>query len=279
MFMRKELVSVIIPTKNSSRFLENCLKSIKSQTYLSIELIIVDGNSSDKTLEIAKKYKSVIYEFVPKVASGTFDAPHKRNYGAKKARGKYIYYVDADMELSKGLLSEATELCEKRFDALIIPEDSFGEGIWASAKNLERRCYWGDDSIEAPRFFKKDVWKKLGGLDETLGGGGDDWDLHQKLLEKKYNVGRTKNIVGHNEGKLELFKLMKKRFMYGRDSIKYISKRPKAGVVSYFPIRKAYIKNWKLFVMRPIDAVAFIIMRSMEYLAGFSGIVFSSLLK
>jgi len=63
--------------------------------------------------------------------------------------------------------------------------------------------------------------------------------------------------------------------MYGLDSAKYIKKRPNEGIKSYFPIRKAYIANWKLFLSRPIDTIAFIIMRTVEYLAGFSGILYA----
>ncbi len=274
--MERGLVSIIIPTKNSDRFLANLLESIKKQSYKKIETIIVDGYSTDNTIAISKRYKVKIINFVPKVSRGTFDAPHKRNYGVKKSRGEFVYYVDADMVLSSNLVKEAASMMDK-FDALILPEDSFGEGIWASAKNLERRCYWGDDTVEAPRFFKKEVWLSVGGLDESLGGGGDDWDIYQKLKDKKFRVGRTHAIVRHNEGKLELFKLLKKRFMYGRDSVKYISKRPKAGVKNYFPIRAAYIRNWRLFVNRPKDTLAFIVMRSAEYTSGFCGVVFSAI--
>lgn len=273
--MNNPLVSIIIPTKNSGFFLENTLKSIKEQAYKYIEIVLVDGNSQDATLPLAKKYKATVYQYNPKVPKGFFDAPHRRNYGVQKAKGKYVYYLDADMELPKNLVKEAVELCEKTFDALILPEDSFGEGVWASAKNLERRCYWGDDTIEAPRFFKKSVWQKVGGLDESLGGGGDDWDLHQKLIEQGYKVGRTKSIVMHNEGKLQLKKLFKKRFMYGKDSVLYLSKRPKAGAKSYTPFRSAYFKNWKLFVKRPVDSFYFVIMRTTEYFAGASGIIYS----
>lgn len=269
------LVSVIIPTKNSSEFLSNCLSSIRQQTYPNIELIIVDGGSIDKTLEICKKYGAKVFTYKPNVAKGVFDAPHKRNYGVGKAKGKLVYYVDADMELPKKLISEAVGLCSNKYDALILPEDSFGIGIWASAKNLERRCYWGDDSVEAPRFFKKSVWKNVGGLDVSIGGGGDDWDLYQKVLDRGYKVGRTKNIVMHNEGNLKLLKLMKKRFMYGRETAKYIKKRPKAAAASYFPIRMSYIRNWKMFLSRPADSVVFVIMRFCEYLSGGAGILYS----
>ena len=275
----KALVSIIIPTKNSSEFLSNCLSSVRLQTYSNIELIVVDGGSTDKTLDVCKKYNAKVFIYKPKVAKGVFDAPHKRNYGVKKARGKFVYYVDADMELPKNLISEAVNLCSEEYDALILPEDSFGVGIWASAKNLERRCYWGDDTVEAPRFFKKSVWEKVGGLDVSIGGGGDDWDLYQKVLDRGYRVGRTKNIVMHNEGNLKLLKLMRKRFMYGRETAKYIKKRPKAAVSSYFPIRMSYIKNWKMFLSRPADTVIFVIMRVCEYLSGGAGIIYSMLNK
>lgn len=277
--MTNKKVSIIIPTRNSDRFLENTLKSIKKQTYKDIEVLVVDGKSTDRTHEIAKKYKATILIYVPNVPQGTFDAPHKRNYGVKKAKGTYVYYVDADMELTPNVIKEAVSLSEKGADAVIVPEDSFGEGIWAQAKNLERRCYWGDDTIEAPRFFNKKVWLAVGGLDESLGGGGDDWDLHQKLKDKGYSIARTKSLVMHNEGNLSLKALCRKRFMYGRDTFKYIQKRPAAGSKSYFPIRKAFLKNWKLFIRRPKDTGAFVIMRSAEYFSGFSGIVYTMIKK
>ncbi len=277
--MKQSRVSIIIPAKNSATMLSACLQSIAGQSYEDIEIIIVDSNSADGTKALAKKYGAILMQYVPKVPKGTFDAPYKRNYGVAHAHGTYVYIVDADMELPKGLIAEAVKLCEKGADAVILPEDSFGIGPWARAKNLERQCYWGDDTIEAPRFFKKSVWHDFGGLDESLGGGGDDWDMYEKLKYEGYHVMRTKLKVAHNEGKLHLWALMRKRFMYGRDSVQYIRKRPIAGFVSYFPVRKAYIKNWRLFISRPKDSVYFIIMRSAEYLAGLSGIIFSYIIK
>lgn len=268
-------VTIIIPSKNSLHFLPACLESIKRQTYKNIEILIIESGVIEKTKSIAKQYRVKVLYFKPKVAKGIFDAPHKRNFGVKKASGSYVYYVDADMELQPNVIKEAVALCTKGYVAVIVPEDSFGQGMWARAKNLERRCYWGDDTVEAPRFFQKKVWQEVGGLDETIGGGGDDWDLYQKLKDKGLKTGRTKSLVLHNEGNLRLGNLIKKRFMYGRETVKYIAKRPKAGIISYFPIKKSYLKNWKLFLTRPIDTVAFLIMRTGEYCAGFAGIIYS----
>lgn len=273
--MKRGVVSIVIPTKNSAVYLKDCLESIRKQSYTAIETILIDSASSDDTLVLAKQYGAKVYQFTQKVPSGLFEATYKRNFGAGKAQGDFIYYLDADMILEKNVISQAVVLTKKAYGAVIISEDSFGTGVWAQAKNLERRCYWGDDTIEAPRFFPIKIWYELGGLDESVGGGGDDWDLYQKLLDHGYKVAWTSDIVHHNEGTLQMRNLLKKRYMYGRESLKYIAKRPKAGIISYFPIRRAYIRNWRLFVSRPKDAFFFIIMRSGEYLAGFLGSMYS----
>lgn len=273
--MKNKRVSIIIPTKNSAKFLEKTLQTIKLQSYPNIETIIVDGNSMDETQMISKKYHCKVYNFIPKVKIGLFDAPYKRNYGVKKSTGDYIYWLDADMELPPRLIQEAVDLCAKKYDALIIPEDSFGVGVWAKAKQLERRCYWGDNTVESPRFFKKSVWNNIGGFDESLGAGGDDVDLTQKLFEKGYTIGRTKGIVLNNEGNLTFKNLYKKKFMYGREMKNYILKRPKSSFVSYFPIRPAYIRNWKMLLANPFDTCILIYMRTVENVAGFVGLVYS----
>lgn len=271
----KGRVSIVIPTRNSAEFLEKSLKTIKSQSYRDIETIIVDGSSKDATLSISKKYRCRIINFIPKVKMGLFDAPYKRNLGMDRATGEYVYWMDADMELPKDLVREAVALCKKGYDAVVLPEDSFGIGIWAAAKNLERRCYWNDSTVECARFYKKSVWKSIGGFDESLGAGGDDLDLAQKLLKKGYKVGRTKSIVRHNEGNLTLKKLYKKKFMYGREMLNYFVKRPKSSFISYFPLRPAYIRNWRLMLKHPYTTIVFIFMRGVEYTAGFVGLIYS----
>ncbi len=99
------LVSVVITTKNEEKNIENCLRSIRSQTFKNIELIVVDNFSEDKTAEFAKKYTAKVY-FKGNERSA------QRNYGAKVASGKYLLYLDADMILSPNLIAECVEKCE-----------------------------------------------------------------------------------------------------------------------------------------------------------------------
>ena len=81
--MKKPLLSVIVPTKNSERFLERCLKSIKSQTYKNLEIIVVDNNSNDKTKEIAEKYTKLVFNKGPERSA-------QRNFGVLKSKGEFV---------------------------------------------------------------------------------------------------------------------------------------------------------------------------------------------
>src|SRR6185369_13000327 len=109
--------------------------------------------------------------------------------------------------------------------------------------------------------------------DLSLGAGGDDWDLYLKVLNKNPNVKRIETVVMHNEGYIRLDKLFKKSIMYGQDALKHLDKRPKDAIRSFFPIRQGYIKNWRLFLSRPKDTLALIIVRFTEYLGGSIGVL------
>ena len=102
------LVSIIIHTRNSDKTLEKCLQSIKNQRYKNIEIIIVDQESEDNTLPIAKKFGVRIFSS-PK--SLFYNGPSRsRNIGAKNAYGEIFYHLDSDMELSENIISESVEI-------------------------------------------------------------------------------------------------------------------------------------------------------------------------
>src|SRR5665811_1228312 len=101
------MVSVIITTKNEERNIENCLKSIKEQSYSNIEIIVVDNYSSDKTKEIARRYTDKVYDKGPERSA-------QRNYGMiDKSSGEYVMFVDADMVSSRDLIGDCVEFIER----------------------------------------------------------------------------------------------------------------------------------------------------------------------
>lgn len=88
----KPLVSVVIATHNSEKTIELVLKSIKTQNYPNskIEILIIDGKSTDSTLEIAAKYNSRIF------INTKVDQVYAKHIGYRKAAGRYILFLDSD---------------------------------------------------------------------------------------------------------------------------------------------------------------------------------------
>lgn len=212
-----KLVSVIVTTRNEEANIKNCLESIVAQDLPAeqIEIIVVDNNSTDKTKGIASRFTENVFNF------GT-ERSSQRNYGVRIAKGKYILYLDADMILSRSVISECLTLCEKNKHAgIYIPENIVGKGFWIKVRNFERSFY-NATVIDCVRFIPKDVFLDIGGFDENL-TGPEDWDLDMKIREK----GRTAiidSVIYHNEGAFCFRKYLAKKEYYALSFEKYINK-------------------------------------------------------
>lgn len=88
-------VSVVVPIYNAEAYLERALKEIIQQTYIDIEIILVNDGSTDKSLEICKKYMKKDNRI--KIVTGeNHGAAYARNQGIKNATGDYLLFIDAD---------------------------------------------------------------------------------------------------------------------------------------------------------------------------------------
>ncbi len=110
--MKKPFFSIIVPTLNEQRFLPNLLKSLVAQDMKDFEVIISDGNSTDKTIHVANLYKKKIPEL--RVLEHTrAGLPWQRNQGAKHAKGNWLLFIDADTILLPYCLSRLQVLLKK----------------------------------------------------------------------------------------------------------------------------------------------------------------------
>jgi glycosyltransferase involved in cell wall biosynthesis len=254
------LVSVVVTTKNEEKNIENCLKSIKNQTFKNIEIIVVDNFSDDKTAVLAQNYAATVY----------FKGPERsvqRNYGAKVARGKYLTYLDADMILSPTVIEECVSKCENEcIDALYIPERIVGDGFWIKVRDFERSFYTGT-VIDAVRFIRRDLFFRVEGFDETL-IGPEDWDLDRKIRK----IGQTSTIQAalyHNEGTFNIKKYLKKKNYYTAGIQKYIQKwdHSDSETMKQIGVRYRFIgvffegSKWKKLFKHPVYAIAMYCLR------------------
>lgn len=269
--IKKPLVSVIVPTKNSSFTIGKCLASIQKQTYPNSEIIIVDNYSQDETKEIARKYGGVFLKGPERSA--------QRNFGAKKAKGDYFFFVDSDMELTPRVITECLEeMNDKGLGAVIVPEVSMGEGFWAKCKALEKRCYIGDETIEAARFFKREVFFRVKGYDENL-IAAEDWDLSQRMKKAGFAIGRISALIRHQEGRLGLVKTVKKKFGYGVTIGRYIAKHKEESKKQLILMRPAFLRNYKQLLKSPFTSLGLFVMKFCEFGAGAAGFAVAKIRK
>ena len=99
----KDLISIIIPVYNVENYVERCLESVLNQTYTNLEIIIIDDGSTDKSSKICEKYKKKDKRIkLSKISNkGT---SYARNYAIKKAKGKYINFIDSDDYIESNMI-------------------------------------------------------------------------------------------------------------------------------------------------------------------------------
>ena len=203
------LISIIIPTMNASGHLKNLLPSLIEQTYTNFEVIINDDKTTnDDTRNLLRRFEKKIK--IKYIHENTSMAQGRKS-GARYAKGKYLLHIDADMSLSQKVLESCIVEMEKGYDALIIPEISYGEGFWAKVKSFERSMYVGDETIESARFIRTDVYNEIGGHNEKM-VLSEDKDLDLKIRKAGFKVGRIEEPIYHNEGHLSLTRDLQKKF-------------------------------------------------------------------
>jgi len=251
------LVSVVVPTRNSAQTLEACLASIRVQQMASVELIVVDNNSSDATQNIARRYADV-------VMTGGPERSAQRNSGASVAKGEYLLFVDSDMVLEPDVAFSCLARAEQTMaPAVIVPEVSVGQGFWASCRMLERSCYSGDDTIEAARFFARRIFDRSGGFDEEL-TGPEDWDLTIRIATGSH-LPRAASTIFHHEGKLQLGTVLAKKRYYARSSVRYWRKHRQTAVhQANVVFRPAFIRNWRRLLTHPVLAAGVLSLKTLE---------------
>lgn len=264
--MNSNPVSIIVTTKNSLKFFEKCLISIRKQSYKNIELIVVDNYSVDNTVNIARKYTKHIYIKGPERSA-------QRNYGAKKASNKYLYFVDSDFVLEKNVVSQAMKKINEGYDAIVVHNSPDVSVSWiAKVRKFEVDMYKYNLDHSAARFFKKDVFEKIGGYSEDI-TAGEDYDIQNKLNRGSYKTGFIDAEAIHLGEPTSILKHMKKYYEYGKDFNKYkkANKDESKKQLGFF--RPVYFKNWKKFVKSPILGLSFIIYHILKFLSGGLGML------
>lgn len=266
----KPLVSIIFAAYNETAHTKRLLDSIKSQSYENIEtLVVVDKKTTDDTFDVAKNNGAI-------AIIGSMERSENRNIGAKKAKGEYLMVLDADMILTKDVVKDCVDVVIKdsEIKTVTIPEKSIGTSFWAKCKAFERNFYYLDENsnIEAARFFEKKAFMEVGGYDPNI-TGPEDWDLPEQINKMYPKKHKIKAHIIHNEGNVNLIKLIKKKYYYGKKANIYLEKNEVSKVSSktiYF-LRPVFYRHWKLWLKNPMISIGTFTMLTGEFIAGVLG--------
>lgn len=225
-----KLVSIIIPTRNLGTTLDNCLKSIfEKSTYPNYEVVVIDnGSDEQETLDILNTWKQKeperfsCYEFdVP------FNYPKINNYGATKAKGDYLLFLNNDTEVLtpdwiEAMVEQAQRSSIGAVGALLLyPDDTIQHagvvlGIGGVAGH-SHKCYpahhlgYYNQLVTVNNYSavtgaclmcRREIFEEVGGLDEQLEVAFNDVDFCLKLVSRGYrNIYLPHVVLYHYESK------------------------------------------------------------------------------
>jgi len=184
------LVSVVIPCYNQGQFIDDAVASIRVQSFTDLEIIIVnDGSTDSYTNELLAGYGRG--GNVKVIATENRGLAAARNRGIREAVGKYILPLDSDDKIGQGYVEKAVTVLEQNPDVGIVycRATLFGavETDWDLPEySLQQMLI--DNIIFCSAFFRREDWLSVGGYDEGMIYGWEDYSLWLSFIERGRKV-------------------------------------------------------------------------------------------
>ena len=178
-----QAVSIVIPCHNHGKYLLETINSLYLQTYKNFEIIIVDDGSNDEfTKSVLKNFENQGHTVITQLNKGPAAA---RNAGIKHSKGEYILALDADdtleptfIEKTMNLFSTGTEIIGA---SSWVNQFGANKGI-VTCKGGSIKNFVGDCPVVVSAIFMKHRWTEIGGYDEQMLLGYEDWEFWIRYL-------------------------------------------------------------------------------------------------
>jgi glycosyltransferase involved in cell wall biosynthesis len=202
------LVSVVTPSYNQARYIDETIRSVLEQDYPLVEYIIVDGGSTDGSIEIIQRYVDRLAWWVSEPDKGQTDALNK---GFAHARGEILAWLNSDdtylphaLSQAVGYLQAHPEVGMVYGDANFIDPDGRVIGKFPARQTNYRRLRRGYVHIpQQAAFFRADLWKQVGPLDPSFyfAMDYDLWVRLARIAPLKHHPALWANFRLHDSGK------------------------------------------------------------------------------
>jgi glycosyltransferase involved in cell wall biosynthesis len=168
-------ISIVIPTYNSEKYLDQCLQSIFNQSYKNFEVIVVDGYSTDKTQDILSRYRLRTILRKPK------GEPDAINLGMSLAAGDIVTYIDADDTYNKDCFAIVAKVFENPYIRWLYSSGKIIDSNGNECRNIIttiKKLFWNRYNyntyilfnyiVQPTVFLRKSFYNKIGEFDTTL---------------------------------------------------------------------------------------------------------------
>ena len=193
-------ISLITVSYNSDKTIEKTFNSVRIQTYSNVEYIVIDGNSSDNTLNIIKKNQDIISKWISEKDKGIYDAMNK---GISLATGDIIGILNSDdFYFDKNVLKKVAD-CFNKYkvdsvysDLIYVNKDKLDkiDRFWKSGKYKRSNFLYGWMPAHPTFFVKNEVYKKYGNFDLTISSAAD-YEFMLRVLFKYRITSKYINFV------------------------------------------------------------------------------------
>lgn len=209
-------ISVIIPTCNDERYISKCLETLKNQKFNDFEIIIVDGHSKDKTVEIAKKYGAkVIYESIGTRAGAC-------NIGAEAAKGEVLVFTDGDAYFPENWLMQIwDEFDRDRKLSVYGGEDILEDGTHFEMANFQLDLARIDAKVEPRKrvrgcnsSYRKEIFSAGERFNEKL-SSMEEYEFHHRLAARGYTLKFNPKMYVYHRRRDSVNALFKQFFRNG----------------------------------------------------------------
>lgn len=193
-------ISIVVPSFNQGRFIGETLRSIIDQQYPNLELIVVDGGSTDNTLSVIKQYEAHLAWWVSEPDSGQTAAINK---GFIRSTGEIMAWINSDDLVAPGALHRVAGYFVKHpetqvvyGDRILINENGLEIGHWILPRHSSRVLQWADFVPQETLYWTRKAWYLIGSrLDEDF-HFAMDWDFLLRLSAKQINIQHLPVFLG-----------------------------------------------------------------------------------
>jgi glycosyltransferase involved in cell wall biosynthesis len=220
-------VSVVIPCYNDKEYIEETVQSVLDQTFQDFEIIIVDDGSDKGTKKVLFSLKNEKIQIITQINQGLSSA---RNNGIKEAKGDYILTLDSDDTFDSAFLEKAVVILDKHqnigavssYCNIFIKNHQVVHKYSPKGGGVDNFLF--DNNSVSFALIRKKCWKSVGGYDEQMKNGFEDWEFWIAMTKKGWLVFNIPDFLFNYRQKKQSM-LKEAKMNYRESNLSYIYKK------------------------------------------------------